>query len=485
MFSLARGLQRAAARNPATPALIEEGGTLSYGALWEKSQRLAAELARRGVVPGSLVASSAGSSRLLAMLAWSLSHLGCAFMPLDPALPSERRDALLEAAGADWTVSDLSLPGETLACGPLQEIWDAETACAHYPVPEPSGEDGIALVVATSGSEGRPKGVMLSDANLGAAVRASAGRLPLAAEDVWLACLPLYHVGGLSILYRCAEAGAAVLLQQGFDACAAYRAMADHGATHASLVPAMLARLADAGPPPASLKCALTGGGPLSAALFLRARDAGWPICPSYGLSEAASQVATLHPPPADWVEGTVGKPLPGIEVEIEPGNCRIRVRGPTVMAGYANPQRELGLGLERGWFATGDSGYFDAAGKLVVLGRVDDILVSGGRNIHPREVESLLAAHPEVRDVAVLGLRDEVWGDRLAALVAGGGDMAALAGWCREHLPSHLRPRLLVAVPALPRNAMGKLERGRLRELLPDQDAGKGERPECSSVSA
>lgn len=329
------------------------------------------------------------------------------------------------------------------------------------------------LLIATSGSTGEPKQVMLSEANLEAAVRASRSRIPLGPGDIWLNCLPLQHIGGVAIFYRCAEAGAAALLHRGFEAVQVRKDMERHGVTHISLVPAMLARLLETGPPPAPLKYALIGGGPLSANLAQQAHRAGWPICPSYGMSEAASQIATLATFPPDWREGMVGTPLPGISVEIldesgQPakGEGRIRVRGPSVMMGYANPAHEAGHGLQNGWFLSGDRGYFDDRGNLVVLGRHDDMLVSGGVNIHPAEVEGLLLTCPGVSDVAVTAVSDEVWGDRMTALLVGDANCSAVQDWCRKHLPSHLRPRRFFAVTALPRNAMGKLERQHLPAL-------------------
>ncbi len=333
---------------------------------------------------------------------------------------------------------------------------------------------GIAeLLIATSGSTGEPRQIMLSAANLEAAVRASRSRIPLEQGDIWLNCLPLQHIGGLAIFYRCAEAGATVLLQDKFDAKQIQEDMERHGVTHISLVPAMLARLLDAGPPPALLKYALIGGGPLSENLAQRAFHAGWPICPTYGMSEAASQVATLASFPPDWREGMAGAPLPGISVEIidenglpTKGEGRIRVRGPSVMAGYANAAYETGHGLIDGWFVSGDRGYFDAQGNLLIMGRHDDMLVSGGINIHPAEVENLLLACPGVSDAAITAVSDEVWGDRIAALVVG-DDMQAIEMWCRANLSSALRPRSFIAVDALPRNALGKLERKRLPALV------------------
>lgn len=380
---------------------------------------------------------------------------------------------LEQAAASQPDAPALIVEGEVLS---YSALLSADPGCLpeHLAklMKQPEQPGSAELLIATSGSTGEPKQVMLSAVNLEASVRASRSRIPLGPGDVWLACLPLQHIGGIIIFYRCAEAGAAVLLHRNFDAALALAGMERHGVTHISLVPAMLARLLEAGSPPASLKYALIGGGPLSEKLARRAHQAGWPICPSYGMSETASQVATLAAFPAGWREGMAGPPLPGFSIQIidengcpAQGEGRIRVRGPGVMAGYANAAGESGHGLLDGWFVSGDRGCFDERGNLVILGRHDDMLVSGGVNVHPAQVEARLLACPGVSDAAVTALSDEVWGDRITALLVG-GELQAVKDWCRENLPSALRPRHFVAVAALPRNAMGKLERQRLPAL-------------------
>jgi O-succinylbenzoic acid--CoA ligase len=308
---------------------------------------------------------------------------------------------------------------------------------------------------------------MLTHANLDAAAAASNERLPLRAGDIWLDCLPLHHIGGLSILYRCLRAGATVLLHEGFDAAAVWTDLHQHPVTPHSLVPALLARLLDAAgdvPPPASLRYVLVGGAALSAPLFARAQAAGWRICPTWGMSECAAQAATL-PDPGDWQEGEVGTLLPGFEMRID-ADRRIHLRGPQVMAGYLNPERRRGLGLNDGWLVTADLGHLGADGQLTILGRADDIFVSGGVNVHPLEVESRLAGCPGVADVAVTALADPVWGDALVALIVGSADTDAVRDWSRQHLASAQRPRRIVRVERLPRNAMGKIERAALRAM-------------------
>jgi O-succinylbenzoic acid--CoA ligase len=321
---------------------------------------------------------------------------------------------------------------------------------------------GIALVISTSGSEGEPRGVMLADAALDAAAAAANRRLPLRAGDLWLACLPLFHIGGQAILWRCARAGAAVLLHEGFVAAAVGADLGRHPVTHLSLVPAMLARLLDAGtPPPPTLRHVMVGGAALAPALFERASAAGWPLNPSYGMSESAAQVATWIPRDGPWRAGLAGRPLQGSEIAVR-ADGRIRIRSPQLMAGYVG-----GGGIDGdGWLTTGDLGEIDAAGRLTVTGRADDMLISGGRNVHPAEVEACLAACPGVRDAAVSALPDPTWGDLIVALVAGDTTEQQVDAWCRDRLSGHALPRRIVIVDALPRGKGGKLQRAALRKL-------------------
>ena len=321
----------------------------------------------------------------------------------------------------------------------------------------------VALIIATSGSEGNPRAVLLGNAQLDAAAAASNERLPLHPGDLWLNCLPLYHIGGQSILWRCARASAAVLLHDGFAAEQVAADLAAQPVTHISLVPAMLALLLDMGAsPPASLRVALIGGAALSQVLYDRAVAAGWPLYPSYGMSETAAQLATFDPAhDGPWHRGQVGRPMPGHEIRLA-ADGRLQIRGPQVMHGYLD-----GSGVDAdGWLTTGDLAGIDATGRLSILGRADDMLISGGRNIHPQEIESCLAACPGVLDVAVTGQPDPVWGDLIVALVVGPVAPGDLLAHARRHLPSAALPRRIHTVERLPRNATGKLERAALKQL-------------------
>lgn len=319
-----------------------------------------------------------------------------------------------------------------------------------------------ALIISTSGSEGLAKAVMLSNTNLDAAARAANQRLPLAPGDCWLACLPLYHIGGQSILWRCAQAGATVLLHEGFVASAVATDLASKPVTHISLVPAMLSRLLELGiRPPTSLRHAIIGGAALSMALYERACAAGWPLNPSYGMSESSAQIATWTETDGPWHEGLVGTTLGENEISLTEDG-RIRIRGPQIMAGYLG---EISRNPAN-WFTTSDLGKIDQNQRLTVTGRADDMLISGGCNVHPSQIESCLAACPGIHDVAVTALPDPVWGDLVVALVVGTCNSDEITRWSKQRLPSAALPRRIIHLASLPRNATGKLERSVLRRL-------------------
>jgi len=417
-FSLARHLQIAAHRCPNAEALRCNDKRWSFGQLLDDVNRLAETL---GDDPRPLLL--AGDSLALARHAYACSVAGGTYWPLDGSKlrPAQPRP----------------LPGTT-------------------------------LIITTSGSEGRPRPVLLGDAQLDAAAGAANSLLGLEPGDLWLNCLPLYHIGGQSILWRCARAAAGLLLHDGFTAEAVADDLRRFPVTHVSLVPAMLARLLELGiRPPAGLRSALIGGAALSRPLYERAVAAGWPLCPSYGMSETAAQFATHTPADGPWHEGLVGRPMPGHQVRIG-GDGRIHLRGPQVMPGYLD-----GGGVDAdGWLTTGDLGSIDANGRLTITGRADDMLISGGCNIHPLDVESCLAACPGVRDVAVTGLPDPVWGDLIVALVVGSTGKDSILAHARRHLPGAALPRKIRLLDRLPRNAAGKLERPALRRLAAEADA-------------
>ncbi len=314
----------------------------------------------------------------------------------------------------------------------------------ELPAESPARTDGLvdldapALRLLTSGTTAAPRPVVLTYGNLFWAALGSAAALGLDVQERWLCALPLAHVGGLSILTRSVVYGTSVLLHERFDARRAVTAVMEEGVTLVSVVPTMLARMLDAGlrEPPA-LRWALVGGAPLAPSLRARAEDAGIPVAESYGMTEAASQAVTE------------GVPLPGVRVELgEDGE--IVLAGPTIAGGGPLP--------------TGDLGAWDAQGRLRVLGRRADTIITGGENVTPQEVEQVLLAHPEVEDAAVVGRPDPEWGEAVVALVVGGVGEEDLRAWARERLAAYQVPKRVEHVDELPRNAAGKLDRNRVR---------------------
>jgi O-succinylbenzoic acid--CoA ligase len=310
----------------------------------------------------------------------------------------------------------------------LEEIGRSLNAPGDLPSVDPRA---AAAIVYTSGTTGHPKGAYLTFRNLIWSAMASVTRLQTQADDRWLACMPLFHVGGLSILIRAAVSGSTVVLHDRFDETALDHAIEERGITGVSFVPAMLDRWLNhrrGRHTPRSLRVALVGGGPLSGSLHRKGIASGCPVVPTYGLTEAASQVATLSPAEIGHHPSTVGRALPGTRLRIAAEDGRplpadregeIQVAAPTVMAGYLNRPEETQRVLADGWLRTGDVGLLTEEGYLRVLDRRTDLIVSGGENVYPREVEEALAAHPGVLDVAVIGVDDRRFGKRPAAWVS------------------------------------------------------------------
>ncbi len=457
-------------------ALIQSAGSddgsadpcWTYNRLAARVAALAGELRAQGLAPGQLVAVPERPAAGLVLMQHALAQVGAALLPLRLAADDPGSGLLLALTGAEWGWRwDGQADGRLTR---LDRVRGQGGAPPPAPAPAPVWPSPLALVVETSGSTGIPRAAMLTQHNLLAAAALSNRHLGLRADDCWLCCLALRYIGGLSITYRCALAGATQLLHEGFDPELVALDLERRAVTHLSLVPPMLARLlALERPPPPSLRVLLVGGQSLSTQLAGQAIAAGWPLHLTYGMTETASQVATsgrLRVPPA---AGLVGRPLAGLEVDCPggpDGPAPLRVRGPVVMAGYANPERRPGLGLAAGWFTTSDLARRGEDGALCILGRADEVLVTGGVKVNPGWVESLLAGAPGVGEVAVVGVADPVWGQRLVALYTGEATPAALEAWCRVNLAGPQRPRVFRSRAELPLLQSGKLDRRRLRVL-------------------
>jgi len=332
------------------------------------------------------------------------------------------------------------------------------TAGAVPVASHPLDGQAVHTVLFTSGTTGTPKAAQLPFRAHYASALASNEVLRIEAGSRYLASLPLHHVGGIAIAMRCAVAGAEMILHPRFDADACARDL-ENGATHASFVANTLARVVDTGRRfPAAI--ALVGGGPAPRDLLARARAAGLEVLHTYGLTEAASQVTCERPEEADG--SSAGMPLPGTEVLIG-ANGEIEVRGPTLMRGY------LGEPPIGEWLRTGDLGEIDARGRLIVHARRTDLIVSGGENVYPAEVEAALLAHRAVADVAVVPWPDEALGQVGCAAVVARGTVAErdLDLHVRGRLAGFKAPRRYVFLDAMPRAESGKLDRRALLRTL------------------
>ena len=345
-----------------------------------------------------------------------------------------------------------------------------------------------AAVLFTSGTSGEPRAAVLTHGNFLWGALASARNLGVREADLWLCCMPLHHVGGLSILIRAAMTGTAALLHDHFDAEAVSRAIDEDGVTLVSLVPTMLSRLLDVRKGrhfPDSLRAALIGGGPAAASLLESAAKLDLRALPTYGLTEAASQVTTL--PLREWPRGlaSAGRRLPFIGVEIRdeadrlagPGvEGEIVVSGPTVMAGYLSDPAGTEAALRRRRLRTGDVGMWDDEGRLVVLDRRADRIVTGGENVSPEEVERAIASHPAVRAACVVGVPSREWGQEVAVAVEPKAGRTVTLEALREHARASLSgfklPRRFLILPSLPRSSSGKLLRRVVRDRFLDEMA-------------
>jgi len=404
------------------------------------------------------------------LLVHAFSQLNKTLLHLGSALSTQRMQYLLDESSCELLITErkeLEL-SSNISTVNLETVFSSSSSRIYS---QKFHSPSFQAIVATSGSSGKPKGVILSAQAITASANSVNKKLGLHAGDCWLNCLPLYHIAGLSIIYRCTIAFASMLLCQRFEAEKVWRELHDFPVTHISLVPPMLSLLLEVSEgtrPPERLRVVLVGGGFLSPQLASRAHDAGWPLAISYGMTETASMCVCDTSKNAGLVEGRVGFPLEGFDISLSAKKNNIIVAGPTLMSGYVNQDQVLAKGLGDTGFSTGDSGKWGEDGSLYITGRVDDVLVSAGKTIHPREVEERLEHYPGADLVAVTAVADPVWGDCLVAVVDSDScDLSDLKSWARKQLPSSICPRLFVKVDAFPMTVTAKLDRMALKELI------------------
>jgi O-succinylbenzoic acid--CoA ligase len=376
------------------------------------------------------------------VLVHALMKVGGTLLPLSPLLTLEEREAIVAAEEPIVDLDDAGELTQTEADLPLLGEHDMDDICCR---------------VLTSGSTGAPHPVGLTYGNFLWSAVGSGFNIGVDPQDRWLCCVPLSHIAGLGIVMRSVIYGTAAVLHDGFDVDRVAAALEGDDITVVSVVTTMLTRLLEAGADLSRPRAILVGGGPVPGGPLEEAVAKGATVIQTYGLTETCSQVTTLTPADARRKLGSAGRPLLTTHLRIQDGE--ILVQGPTVAPGRADPD---------GWLHTGDLGHIDEEGFLYVKDRIDDLIVSGGENVVPAEVEEILLRHPEVADAAVVGREDPEWQQAVTAVVVleSGSTMTPddLRRHCAESLASFKVPKRVELAAALPRTPSGKLMRRALR---------------------
>lgn len=442
-------LDRAFEKRPYHSFLVTPEGPHSFEEIEHRVRCAVGALDAMGVGAGARVALWPGNDVESVVAFFAIPRTGATVVVLNTRLTALEASARAREAAAEAVVGrapDLGVPNLGRLDGAAAEPVPADPQATHS-------------IVFTSGSSGRPKGVRLTWANLEASAAGSALHLRHDADDRWLAVMPMFHVGGFMILVRSAREATSVLLEPRFEPVRASELL--RRVSLASFVPMMLERILDADSAPyQGVRAVLLGGGPIPQRLLDRASARGLPVLPTYGMTESASQIAT-----ARLEDGLAPRrkavAVPGAEIRLGAGG-RILVKGPMVSPGYlGEPDRQSE------WLETGDLGEMDEIGRLAVIGRADDVIVTGGENVHPLEVEAALREHPQVSDVVVVGLPDPRWGHVVAAVYEGAASPGELDRKARYRLAGFKVPRRWVHVEELPRLSIGKVDRAAVRKMV------------------
>jgi len=472
-------------RSAAEPdaACVDDDRVALTNAEFATRVRAAAEAFRiNGVGAGDVVATLLSNRVELIVAMFAAWRLGAALTPINPSLTPGEATYQIEDSRARVLVhegTDIEIAGV------------AKFEATELPVAPKSDDGGVtteagalALLIYTSGTTGKPKGVMLDHANLSAMVGMIMTELGLTRSDRCLLILPLFHVNGIlvSVLSPLA-AGASTTITGRFSASTFFDIVEAVRPTYFSAVPAIYAMLSaipeDITPDTSIVRFAVCGAAPMPAELITRFEDRfGIPIIEGYGLSEGCC-ASTINPITGPRKPGTVGRPLVGQEVKLlaedrtvtTDGRGEVIVRGPNVMRGYLNQPDETARAFVGEWLRTGDVGYFDTDGYLVLVDRVKDMIIRGGENIYPKEIESVLYGHPAVLEAAVVGKTHEVLGEEPVAFVAlrspGAASVDELRALCSSSLARYKVPRDVIILDTLPKNPVGKIAKPVLRERL------------------
>lgn len=459
----------------------ENGKSITFSELEKASKSFAKKLATLGTTEGSHVGILSTNEIPMVIAIHAISYLGAVAVLLNTRLTEEELMYQINDAEVSLIVT----------C----EHLEVEAKQMSFPIPVKSfsevdqllekkvklhGEinlNAVFTIIYTSGTTGFPKGVLHTYGNHWSSAIGSALNLGLDAKDKWLAMLPIFHVSGLSVLMKSVIYGMPVLLFKKFDVEKVNKAIMEQGVTIVSVVTVMLQRLVtslESDKYPRTFRCMLLGGGPAPKPLLERAKKHHIPVFQSYGMTETSSQIVTLSPKDALIKIGSAGKPLFTAQLKINNPDSdnigEIYVKGPMVTTGYFNNELATKASLQDNWLATGDLGYVDGEGFLYVVDRRSDLIISGGENVYPAEVEAVLTGVDQIVEVGVVGVEDTTWGQVPVAFIVKNSDSITteqILDYAQKKLATFKVPKQIYFVDQLPRNASNKLMRKELLKMI------------------
>jgi acyl-CoA synthetase (AMP-forming)/AMP-acid ligase II len=475
--------------HPERPALVFDGDALTHDELHARARRLAAVLAAAGIGRGDRVALLLHNGFEFVESLLACHHLGAVAVPVNFRLAGDEIAYILGDSGAIALISGLpaaGLPDVGLRLDVGSSYEDRRDAAAAHPEPAALREDDAALMCYTSGTTGRPKGAVLTHGALVASTLSWIHEMRAGEDDVWLSGQPLFHIGGINGLLPFLVLGATSIVTPSgsFDAAASIDLIERHAVTMCIFVPTQWEAICRAdrvqGMDRERLRVAMWGASPAPRPTLelMAATFPGADIVSAYGQTEMSGATTLLKGPDATRKMGSVGRPMLGVELRVVDDELRdagpgdvgeVVYRGPTVMAGYHADDAATTEAFAGDWFHSGDLATLDDEGYLWLVDRKKDLIVSGGENVYPAEVERVLREHPAVADVAVVGVPHPRWVETpLAFVVPAPGasvDEEELIAHCRDRLAGYKKPSAIVAVDELPRNAGGKVLKRSLRE--------------------
>ncbi len=462
--------------SPDRLALTDGQESWSFRQLDRYAGQLASRLFRWGIRKNQRVAVLAESTMKMIATIHALNRLGTVLVPINPRLSPDDRTALIQDADP-WVLIAPTPEGSSLVQSfSLEALWHNLVEEPLYP-PRAISLDDIQCLMYTSGTTGRPKGALISSGNIFSSAVYSAIHNGTNAADLWLHVMPLFHIGGLSILFRSVITGSGIVLLPRFDTEQILAIWARYPISLVSLVPTMLYRLLQSCESfPTSLRLILLGGAPPSPSIVRQALSCNLPVVLTYGLTETSSQIVTQLPH-GNNNDSSAGYPIYPTQIAIlTEGHItqesekigEILVQGPTVFRGYWRNSQSTRETFWQGWLRTGDIGYLNENSSLTVMDRQKDLIIRGGENISPVEIERVFMSHPLIHDAGVLPVDDEEWGQVPIIMLVKESDLnrQQCLDWAQHHLSAIKRPIAYYLADSLPRTASGKLKRVELLRL-------------------